>query len=183
MNIRHLSSLAFLAIIVMATTPAHGESSNSLEKTFFCQTKNNTLTTFAKNENGQVLPIFYWYEKALPTEIKSQKTCDEVAEKLEKFLVPTDNLHTISFQSINLENIPVICLSKNINNCDLVLFTLIPNDKPIETANQVLESILNPKLQKNKVISSERGVQSTAYSVSLWQLLDFTVGDLINNNQ
>lgn len=174
MKIKHsLSLLSFLftAAIALGTTPAHSESDSSSEKTFFCQTHDNIPTTLAKTSNGEILPIFHWKSEALPAQNDPQQTCDFVSKQLDNYLVSEDDLATVSFKSARLENIPAICLAGENNDCNLVLLTLLPVEKPIETANEVLASILDPKLQNNKIVSNDRGVQSTAYQISFWQLL------------
>ena len=175
MKINYLSSVSLLATtaIVLAATPAYSEGNLSSETTFFCQTNNNTPTTLAKTNTGQVLPIFHWHEEALPAKLNLQEICNDVSEKLENYLVTEGDLSAISFKSAKLDNIPAICLAGEQNDCNLLLLTLAPAEKPIKTANKVLASILDSKLQENKVISNERGVQSTAYQISFWELLGF----------
>ncbi len=168
---RYLLSLLAISAIALATTPAFGESDLSSEKTFFCQTKDNVPTTLAKTSNGQVLPIFHWKSEALPPKTDLQQTCDFVSEKLENYLASEEDLAAVSFKSTRLENIPAICLAGENKDCNLVLLTLLPVEKPIETANAVLESILDPQLQANKAVYNDRGIQSTAYSIDFWQLL------------
>jgi Circadian oscillating protein COP23 len=168
---KSLLSLAAIGAIAFATTPAFGESDLSSETTFFCQTDNNIPTTLAKTSNGRVLPIFHWKADALPPQTDLQQTCNSVSEKLENYLVSEEDLAAVSFKSTKLDNIPAICLAGENKDCNLVLVTLLPVDKPIETANEVLESILDPQLQANKAIYNDRGIQSTAYSIDFWQLL------------
>ena len=178
MNTKYLSLLTFLATLLIATPSSYGETVSSTKITVSCQTKNSTFTTLAKTDKGAELPIFHWKEQALPAGTNLQQICDRVSDKLEKYLVSTDNLLSVSFKSIDLENIPTICLAKNRDNCSLVLLTLDPHKKPMETANKVLESILDPKLQANKAISNERGIQSTYYPVGFWELFDVDLGEL-----
>ncbi len=181
MNTKGLLSLAFLSTLAIAATSVSAEPNLASEKTIFCQLKNNTLTTLVKSSNNKVLPIFHWKEKALPVETDLQQMCDRVAEKLENYLASTANLSDVSFKSVKLENIPTICLSEDNNSCNLVLFTLAPDPEPVETANRVLELILDPKLKDNRIISSERGVQSTSYSISFWELLDLEFEPQLEN--
>lgn len=173
MKIQYFSSLSLLATIAisLAATPAYSEANSSSKITFSCQTNNDTLTTLAQTSTGQTLPIFHWNKKALPAKTNLQEICIDVSEKLENYLVAEGDLSSISFKSARLDNIPAICLAGEQNDCNLLLITLAPVEKPIKTANKVLESILDPQLQGNKVISNERGIQSTAYQVSFWELL------------
>lgn len=173
MKSKHLSLGTLLAsvTIALATTTAYGESKLSSEKTFFCQNHNNTFTTLAKTEDGEIIPIFHWREQALPSETNLEQTCNEVSRKLENYLISHGDLTKINFKPARLENIPAVCLAGENNDCNLILMSLSPVEKPLETANEVLKSTLDPQLQTNKQVSHERGVQSIYYSVNLWQLL------------
>lgn len=171
MKTKYLTSLLATTAIAFLATPVYGESNVSSEPTFFCQTSNEQSTTLAKTKNGEVLPVFHWHQATLPANINLQQTCDLVSEKLDDYLVANQSLSTASFKGAKLDNIPVICLAGANNECQLVLLTLAPAEKPVSTANEVLESILDPKLQTNRVVSRERGLQSTAYPISFWQLL------------
>jgi hypothetical protein len=168
---KSLVSLLAISAIALAITPAFGESNLSSEKTFFCQTDGNIPKTIAKTGNGEILPIFHWKAEALPPQTDLQQTCNSVSEKLENYLVSQKDIPAVNFKSTKVDNIPAICLAGANNNCNLVLLTLLPVEKPIETANKVLESILDPQLQANKAVSNDRGIQSTAYSIDFWQLL------------
>ena len=168
---KSLLPLVAIGAIALSTSPAFSESNLSSERTFFCQINNDIPTTLAKTGNGQVLPIFHWKAEALPPQTDLQQTCDFVAEKLENYLVSQGDLTAVSFKSARLENIPAICLAGENKDCNLVLLTLLPVEKPIETANEVLESILDPQLQADKAVYNDRGIQSTAYSIDFWQLL------------
>lgn len=167
-----LGSLLVAGIIAAVTTAAHGESNLlSSEKTFFCQTNNKISSTLAKTSDGEILPIFNWKQEALPSETDLQQTCNDVSQKLENYFVSHGDLSSLTFKPTQLENLPVICLAGENNECNFLLLALGPNEKPLNTANELLESILNPQLQANKKMSYERGVQSIYYSVDLWQLL------------
>ena len=174
MKIQHsilILSFAATSAIALANTSVRGESNLSSKKTFFCQTNNNTPTTLAKTNDGQIVPIFHWKPEALPPQTNLQQTCDLVSEKLDNYLVSEEELATVSFKSAKLENIPAICLAGENKNCNLVLLTLLPVEEPIETANGLLESILDPQLQANKAAHNDRSIQSTAYPIDFWQLL------------
>ena len=173
MKIQHLSLFSLLAtsMIVSLTNPAYGESTAASQKTFFCQADETMPTTLAKASNGENIPIFNWNREVFPAETNLQAICDRVSENLENYLVSENNLSFVRFTTTQMDHIPLICLTGAENNCNLVLLTLDPAEEPIEAANLVLDAILNPQLQNKKVISSERGVQSTSYTVSLWQLL------------
>ncbi len=175
MNIRHWSLFSLLAtsMIVSVTNPAAAESTNSSEKTFFCQANGTMPTTLAKASNGEDITIFNWNQEVFPPGANLQAICDDVSEKLENYLVSENNLSSVGFKTARMDYIPAICLTDAEKNCNVVLLTLDPVEKPIEAANLVLDSILNPQLKREKVTSSDRGVQSNSYTVSLWDLLGF----------
>ena len=174
MKIKHLSLLPFLTAIavLIGATSANGESDlSSSAKTFVCETEGDTPTTLAKISNGETQPIFYWDNEALPADANPEQLCNSVAQQLENHLMIEDKLSPIGFKATNLENLPTICLTENNNACQKVLFTLAPAQKPLQTANSVLDSILAPELQENKIASRERGVQSYYYQIDIWSLL------------
>lgn len=174
MKIKHLSLLPFLTTIavVLAATYANGESDlSSSAKTFVCQADGDTPTTLAKISNGETKPIFYWQDEALPADTDPEQLCNSVSEQLETHLTGEDKLSPIGFKATNLENLPTVCLTENDNECQVVLFTLPPAEQPLQTANLVLDSILVPELQGNKIAARDRGVQSYYYQIDIWSLL------------
>ena len=170
MNIQYLFWGSLLATITvpLGMTCVYGES---LEPTFFCQVNEGIPTTIAKTKNGELQPIFHWKSETLPEKPNPEQLCNTASQQLENYLASENDLFSVSFKSTKLDKIPVICATGNRNDCNLVLLTLPPAEKPIDTANLVLASILEPKLQDNKFISNERGVQSIYYSINLWQLI------------
>lgn len=173
-----LGSLLVVGMIAAATTAAYGESNLlSSEKTFFCQTNDNISSTLAQTSDGEIIPIFHWRQEALPSETNLQQTCNEVSQKLEDYFVSHGDLSAVTFKPTKLENIPTICLAGENNDCNLLLLSLAPVEKPLHTANEVLESILDPQLQTKKKVSYERGVQSVYYRVDLWRLLGLNFWD------
>ena len=164
-------SLLAISIIVSVTNPVFGKSTDPSEKTFFCQAEENSLATLAKTSNGENISIFNWNREAFPFDTNLREICDTVSEKLEDYLASEDKLSSLGFKTTKIAHIPTICLTDTENNCNLVLLTLKPAEDPIKTANLVLDSILNPQLKGEKTKSIERGVQSTSYTVSLWDLL------------
>ncbi|MGK7895380.1 MAG: COP23 domain-containing protein [Xenococcus sp. (in: cyanobacteria)] len=160
-------------MIVSLTNPVYGQSTSSSEKTFFCQADETMPTTLAKASNGEDTLIFNWNKEVFPPESNVQEICDSVSEKLENYFTSKNNLSSLSFQTTQIGSIPAICLTDAEKNCNLVLLTLGLAEEPLETANLVLDSILNPQLQEKKAVSSQRGVQSTLYTVNLWDLLGF----------
>ena len=172
MNIQHLFLRSLLAAItvVLGMTPVYGESS---ETTFFCQTNEGISSTIAKTNKGNLQPIFHWKSEALPEETNPEQLCNTASQQLENYLASESDLSSVNFKSTKLDRIPIICATGEGNDCNLVLLTLPPAQKPVDTANLVLDSILEPKLQVNRFISNERGVQSIYYKINLWQLLGF----------
>ncbi len=175
MKSQHWSLFSLLAasMIVSVMNPVYGESTASSKKTFFCQADATAPTTFAKASNGESIAIFNWNREVFPPGTNLQEICTNVSEKLENYVASENNLSSLSFKTAQMDHIPAICVTDAEKDCNLVLLTLAPAEEPIESANLVLDSILNPQLQEEKVTSSERGVQSTLYRVSLWELLGF----------
>ena len=172
MNIQNLFLRLLLATMtaILGITPAHGQSS---EATISCQENEGIPTTIAKTKNGNLQPIFHWKSEALPAETDPEQLCNTASQQLENYVDSSNDLSSVNFKSTKLDKIPIICATGKSNDCNLVLITLPPAEKPVEAANLVLESILEPKLQNNKFISNERGVQSIYYKINLWQLLGF----------
>ncbi|MGK7895301.1 MAG: COP23 domain-containing protein [Xenococcus sp. (in: cyanobacteria)] len=172
MNIQRLlgRSLLASAIVIIGTTSASGQSSETI---FFCQTNEEIPTTVAQTKNGNLQPIFHWKSDALPEGTNPDQLCNTASQQLENYLASESDLSAVNFKSTKLDKIPVICATGETNDCNLVLLTLPPSEQPIETANLVLDSILEPQLQGNRLISNERGVQSIYYKINLWQLLGF----------
>ncbi|ELS05534.1 hypothetical protein Xen7305DRAFT_00052800 [Xenococcus sp. PCC 7305] len=172
MNIQGLglSSLLATAAVVLGATFVSGQSS---EATFFCQAQENIPTTIAKTKNGQLQPIFHWKNEALPEGTNPEQLCDTTSQQLENYLASEGDLSSVSFKSTKLDQIPVICVTAEDNDCNLVLLTLPPAREPVEAAGLVLDSILESQLQDKRFVSNERGVQSIYYRINLWQLLGF----------
>jgi len=165
----YLNSLLITITAMVSINPVYSESSKSSKVSFFCETESGIPTTIAKTENGNIQSVFYWRSEALPVESNAQELCDEVSQELNNNF--DSNLSTMGFKGTKLEKLPVICATDKNDDCNLVLLTFGPTEDPIETADFVLASILEPQLQSNKVVSKERGVQSIYYKVNLWELL------------
>ncbi|MEM9275751.1 MAG: COP23 domain-containing protein [Cyanobacteria bacterium P01_F01_bin.143] len=172
MNIQNLcfNSLAVTITAMVSINPVSAQSSKT---SFFCETQEGIPTTIAQTENGNMQPIFYWKSEALPTESDPQQLCDEVSQQLDNYLFSDSELSSLGFKSAKLDKLPVICATEQNNECNLVLFTLPPAEQPVDVAGFVLASILEPKLQSERIVSSDRGVQSIYYKVNLWKLLGF----------
>lgn len=173
MEIKHLSPLPLLTAIavILGITSANGESTLSSEKTFVCQANGDTPITFAKTSNGEMQPLFYWKSEALPADTNPERFCHTVSQQLENYFALEDEFSSIGFKGTNLENLPTICLTEKDQECQLVLLTLPPVERPVEAANLVLDSILAPQLQGSKITTRHRGVQSHYYQVDIWSLL------------
>ena len=157
-------------MVIIGVTSASGQSSKTI---FFCQTIEETPTTIAQTKNGNLQPIFHWKNEALPEGTNPEQLCNRASQQLENYLDSESDLSAVNFKSTKLDKIPVICATGESNDCNLVLLTLPPAEQPVEAANLVLDSILEPQLQSNRFISNERGVQSIYYKINLWQLLGF----------
>lgn len=174
MKIQHWSLFSLLAtsIIVSFTNLAYGESAASLD--FFCQIDETMPKTLAKASNGETIAIFNWKKEVFPVGTDLQIICDTVSEQLEDYLVSENNLSSLTFTTVQINEIPVICVADAENKCGLGLLTLsFIAEEPIKAGNFVLNSVLNPQLEVTKTTSSVRGVQSTSYKVNIWDLLGF----------
>lgn len=173
MKIKHFSLLTLLTAIavVLGTTPAIGESTSSSEKTFVCQANGDVPITVAKTSDGEMQPIFYWKNEAFSDDTNPEQLCNTVSNQLENYFALEKKSSPIGFKGTNLENIPTVCLTGKDNECQVILFTLAPVTRPVEAANLVLDSILAPQLQENKITDRVRGVQSHYYQVNIWSLL------------
>lgn len=173
MKIKYLVGLPLLTAIAIfwGTTPVHSESKLPSEPTFFCQTNGDTPTTVAKTNNGAIKPIFHWKNAALPPDTNPEQLCSSVSQQLENYLLSQNDLSSMGFKSTNLDSIPIICATDRDNNCQTVLLSLSPVEKPVQTANSILNSTLDSQLQENKIASRDRGVQSHYYQVNFWQIL------------
>lgn len=164
-QIEYLSPLIVAGAIAFSTAPAFGEASSNPSVKFSCQVSNEGIpTTVATKNNGDVIPVFHWNNsKVLTQQSDPQKLCNSVSSKLDRY--PEAN-----FKPYEQAGLPAICVSSSENTCDSILFTLEPTDNPLNTANQVLVSILDKNLQTNRVQTVDRGLQSTSYKVDFWTL-------------
>ena len=175
MKLKHLSPLPLLTAIaiVVGTTAADGESTPSSSQNFFCQTNESTPITAVKTSTGEMQPIFHWKSEALPVNSNPEELCNAVSQQLENYVDSQDNLSTLGFKSTNIDNIPAICATGKENKCQAVLLSFSPVEQPAQTASLILDLILDPQLQANKMASRDRGVQSFSYQVNIWGLLGF----------
>lgn len=180
MNLKYISSLATLGVIVIAATPAIAESGVSHSNNFSCISENGTSVTVSQT-NGNSKPIFHWQGTLLESlGANATELCNDVATRLNEYVAAkytgsTDGSSQIlSFRADQQLGLPTICATNDPEaGCEAVLFTLSPTEKPVQTANDLLTDILDKNLQGNKrdTQSSERGVQSISYSISIMDLI------------
>ena len=180
MSLKYISSLATLGVMVVAATPAIAQSEVSNGDNFACISDNGTSVTVSQ-ANGNAKPIFHW-QGALLDSLGANATelCNDVAMRLNEYVAEkyttetTNSSQTLSFRADQQLGLPTICATNDPEaGCEAVLFTLSPTDKPVQTANNLLTDILDKDLQGNKLDSqsSERGVQSISYSISILDLI------------
>lgn len=170
MNIKHLSAILASGALVVAATPAFAESSQSPELSFACQT-GEVPTTVAQTADGN-RPVFNWKSEEL-SGADVEQLCNQVAAKLQEYSAQGYNLSTISFNGLDQGGLPAICVAGQPQECDKLLFTLSPTERPADEAERVLTAILDKSLQGERVQSRDRGIMSTSYQVDFWSLLGF----------
>ena len=180
MSLKYISSLATLGVMVTAAAPAIAESGVSHSSNFACISENGTSVTVSQ-ANGDPKPIFHWQGTVLESlDADATELCNDAAMRLneyvaEKYAVETDSsAQILSFRADQQLGLPTICATNDPEaGCEAVLFTLSPTEKPVQTANDLLTDILDKSLQGNKLNSqsSERGVQSISYSITIMDLI------------
>ncbi|MCC0179396.1 hypothetical protein I4641_20760 [Waterburya agarophytonicola K14] len=171
MKSKYLSSLlttvtiAF-SLVLLGETPAFPS-----KPIFSCQSNEGSLTTVATNNDGIKQSVFHWNLDPETTLANPQQLCDSVSQKLNNYLTVGNNLSSVTFKAQEQLGLPAVCVAKQSEQCSLLLFTLRPSLKPALFANTALASILDRDLQTSPIKFQDRGVQSTAYEVNLWQLL------------
>lgn len=179
MSLKYISSLATLGVMVIATTPAIAESEVSNSANFACINEDGTSVTVSQT-NGNSQPIFHWQGSLLESSgANARELCNDVALRLneyvaEKYTGSAADSQILSFRADQQLGLPTICATNDPEiGCEAVLFTLSPTEKPVQTANNLLTDILDKDLQSNKLDSqsSERGVQSISYSISILDLI------------
>jgi hypothetical protein len=171
MTIKQMSALLASSALVLGTTPAFAESSQSPNLSFSCQT-GAVPTTVAQTPKGNV-PVFNWKSEALSGSADAEQLCNQVAAKLQEYSAQGYNLSTISFNGLDQGGLPAICIAGQPQECDKLLFTLSPTERPADEADRVLTAILDKNLQGEKMESRDRGIMSTSYQVDFWSLLGF----------
>ena len=174
MKTKYVSACLATGLLALGASSSRAESSSVSKLNFSCQINEGIPTTVAqKSGEEDTLPVFHWKNEALPNSIDPQQLCARVSAKLEDHSAQGYDLSTVGFSSAEQAGLPAICATgKDNGDCSLVLFTLAPADNPVNRANEVLNAILDKSLQSNKRVSSDRGVQSIAYQVNFWEVLD-----------
>ncbi len=178
MTIKHLSALlASSTLVLAATTPAFAESSQAPDLRFACQT-GDIPTTVAQTVDGSVSqPVFHWNSDDLSNsadaEEYAEELCNQVAAKLQEYSAQGYNLSNIRFNGLDQGGLPAICVAGQPQECDKLLFTLTPTERPADEADRVLAAILDKSLQGGRVQSRDRGIMSTSYQVDFWSLFGF----------
>ncbi|GAB4229964.1 MAG: hypothetical protein Kow0049_11660 [Stanieria sp.] len=168
MSIKNLSPILAVGAIALGATTAFGESTQSSNPAIFCQVNNGTPTTVA-NVQGETKSIFHWRSEVLPKSQNAQQLCERVSAKLDNY--SSLNNSSLGFGGQDQGGLPTICAEESPGECSLVLFTLAPTDNALDESERVLAGILDPELAKDKQVASARGIQSTFYPVSFWDLL------------
>ena len=173
MKTKYISACLATGLLALGASSSWAESSSVSKPNFSCQVNEGIPTTVAHKSSGEsVLPVFHWKTEALPTSMDAQQLCDRVSAKLEDYSTQDYDLSNVGFSSAEQAGLPAICATgKDNGDCSLVLFTLAPADNPVNRANEVLTAILDKSLQTNKLVSSDRGVQSFSYQVNFWDML------------
>ncbi|MGF1539332.1 MAG: COP23 domain-containing protein [Pleurocapsa sp.] len=170
MSIKHLSALLAGSALVVGTTPAWAESSPSPDLSFTCQT-GEIPTTVAQTADGSVSkPVFNWKSDVLSGSADAEQLCNQVAAKLQEYSAQGYDLSTMSFNGLDQGGLPAICVAGEANECDKLLFTLTPTERPANEADRVLAGILDKSLQGERVQSRDRGIMATSYKVNFWDL-------------
>lgn len=173
MKTKYISACLATGLLSLGASSSWAESSSVAKLNFSCQNNQGIPTTVAQKSGSEtVVPVFHWKNEALPTSMDAKQLCDRVSAKLEDYSAQDYDLSTLGFSSAEQAGLPAICATgKDNGDCSLVLFTLAPTDNPVNSANEVLDAILDRSLQSNKHVSSDRGVQSISYQVNLWDIL------------
>ena len=180
MSLKYISSLATLGVMAIAATPAMAEPGVSNSANFACIIENGTSVTVSQI-NGNSKPIFHWQGEILESlEVNATELCNTAAIRLNEYVAENytaesaNSSQILSFRADQQVGLPSICATNNpTGDCEAVLFTLAPTDNPVQTASNLLTDILDKDLQSNKagLQSSERGVQSISYSISILDLI------------
>ena len=174
MTIKHLSVLLAAGAFVIPAIPALSESTQSPDLNFACQNGDIPTTVAQTADGSKIVPVFHWKSEALPSYVNAEQLCNSVAAKLDDYSAQGYDLSSIDFNGVEQAGLPVICAAAEPTGCDKVLFTLRPEEDSFRATERVLTAILDKELQRAKIPSNDRGVQSISYQVDFWSLLGFT---------
>jgi hypothetical protein len=150
MKTRFLSSFLLAALFTLSAsflTKAEAQSDNSLGNIKFgCgqsydrDSKQYVYTTFAWNSE-QKKPIIIWNEETFSDSgFDPQKRCETVSPKFQQAYA-NDSLNFLTHGTINKQS--VICTSRQVGGeCQTLLFTLLPEDDPLQTLEQLSDIFL-----------------------------------------
>lgn len=175
MKTKCLSALLATGTIAL-TTPVLANSPDEPNLNFSCQVTEGVPTTVAKSSKSDIqLPIFHWKQEALTFKSSDspEQLCQMVSEKLENYSAEGYDLSSINFVGTEQGGLPVICANAGETDCSKILVSLHPTSESqaATVAKDVVNSILDKNLQRNKFESRARGVQSISYQVDFWSLL------------
>ncbi len=168
---KYLIPLLTSSALAFSISPVWGQSNTTSEITFTCEGDGDIPITVAKNSQGKTQPIFHWKPEALPASTDIQKFCSSVAEKLNGYAAEGYNLSMFDLVPSEQAGLPVICITqKKYYDCDKVLFTLFPTERPLETVEKTLEENLDPTILNNQNRMSYERYVPPGYEVNLVQL-------------
>ncbi len=170
MSFKYLSSLLATSVLAVTAVPAWAEAELSLDLSFSCQVQNEVPVTLVQAQGNQQ-PIFHWNNNNLPESIDSELACNEVAQRLDYHAARGYDMTNLSFIGSQQGGLPAICATQDSRDCSILLLTLAPTEKPQESARLLLSSIIDKDLSANKIELNDRGLQSTVYPVSIFQLI------------
>ena len=163
-------------VLIGAIAIAHRPAAAS-EAKFYCQSNAEVPSTVIKSDSGTEQSLFNWKLDPEKVSATPEELCNSVTQKLNDYVSAGNDLSSLTFRGSTVFNddgdmtsLPAVCISSSEEPCKLPLFTLKPSANP-SVASNVLNSILDPALQKTAVQSGDRGFQSTSYEVNFWDLL------------
>ena len=177
MKAKYLLPLSIFTAVTLGAILASGKSTVASESIFNCQLDRSMATTIAKTINGKEKAVFHWNNlESETTQTNLKQLCNSVTQKLNNYLSNGNDLSSLTFKASAVFDddesniLPAVCIAGEEESCKLLLFTLKPSEKPGVDANNALTSILDKNLQASPVESPTRGIQSTAYEVTFWDL-------------
>lgn len=173
MSTKQLSFVTAIGAIALSTaTSALAETNTTSSVNFSCQVNSNGVPTTVLNSAETQKTVFNWQGERISQGRNAVDLCNEVTAKLNNYAANQNNdLSVLTFKADVQGDLPAICATDEPGVCDRLLFTLPRTEEPGTMANRVLGDILDPSLQANKQVSTERGLQSVSYSVNIFDLI------------